>query len=209
MGGLRVLGFDPSLRNWGIACGTFDLVSGALSVRHLSVIQPTIPTGKTIRQNSKDLESAFQLYRDALAVALQAQAVFVEVPVGSQSARAMASYGMCVGVLGSLRASNIPFFEVTPLEVKMATVGNRTASKADMISWATSRFPDASWPYYTEHGQQLLSQAKAEHMADAIGAIVAGMQTPAFQQMKLLLSPTPTPTAPTTRSPHGNQTEAG
>ena len=183
MDSLRVVGMDPSLRNWGIACGTYNPVTGHMSMEHLDVIQPPIPTGKSVRQNSKDLEAAWCLYREALAIGLQAQAVFVEVPVGSQSARAMASYGICVGVLGSIRAANVPFFEVTPLEVKTATVGKKTASKAEMIAWATERFPTARWPYYEKKGESHISEAKAEHMADAIGAIVAGIRTPPFQQL--------------------------
>lgn len=47
----------------------------------------------------------------------------------------MASYGICVGVLGALRATGIPFFEVTPLKVKMASAGKKTATKLEMIQW--------------------------------------------------------------------------
>ena len=202
MDSLRVVGFDPSLRNWGIACGTYNPVSGKLIISHLDVIQPAIATGKAVRQNSKDLEAAWQLYQQAMKIGLQAQAVFVEVPVGSQSARAMASYGICVGVLGSIRAANVPFFEVTPLEVKVATVGKKTASKAEMIGWATSQFPSARWPYYEKKGESLISEAKAEHMADAIGAIVAGIGTPPFRQFLPFLQQT-------TRSTHADPDRAG
>lgn len=184
---LRVVGFDPSLRNWGVACGLLDTDTMTFTVKTVSVIQPVLPTGKQVRQNSLDLESAFQLTKSALEFAKQAQVIFAEVPVGSQSARAMASYGICVGVLGALRASGIPFFEVTPTEVKMATVGRKTASKAEMIEWATSQHPAASWPYYTQKGVQMISEAKAEHMADAIGAIQAGIHSHLFQQMLPLL----------------------
>ena len=184
---LRVVGFDPSLRNWGVACGTLDTDTMKLTVKTVDVIQPVLPTGKQIRQNSTDLESAFQLCKSALEIAKQAQVIFAEVPVGSQSARAMASYGICVGVLGSLRACGIPFFEVTPTEVKMATVGRKTATKQEMIQWATSQHPAASWPYYTEKGAQKISEAKAEHMADAIGAIQAGIHSNPFLQALPLL----------------------
>lgn len=63
--------------------------------------------------------------------------VVVEVPVGSQSARSMASYGICIGILASITK---PMIQVTPTEVKMATVGSKTASKQDMIDWATSAY---------------------------------------------------------------------
>lgn len=184
----KVVGFDPSLRNWGIAQGIIvPEPSPSLHIVHLDVINPVLPKGKQVRQNSLDLESAKQLTEGALAAAKDAKAIFVEVPVGSQSARAMASYGICVGVLGALRATGIPFFEVTPTEVKMASFGNKTATKAQMISWAVKQHPEGNWPTYLEKGVIHISDAKAEHMADAIAAIYAGVRCNTFQQFLPLL----------------------
>lgn len=181
---LRVVGFDPSLRNWGIAKGVLTLgTQPMLQIQDVSVINPVLPTGKQVRQNSLDLESAQQLCKAALDAAEGAQAIFVEVPVGSQSARAMASYGVCIGVLGALRATGIPFFEVTPTEVKVAGPGYKNATKQDMIQWAVSKHPEANWPMYLQHGKQLVSEAKAEHMADATAAIHAGIACNPFQQL--------------------------
>lgn len=180
---IRVVGQDPSLRNWGLASGTYCLDTGQLLIDKLNLTNAVLPTGKQVRQNSLDLESAFQLYKGAAAFAEGAHAVFVEVPVGSQSARAMASYGVCVGVLGALRANGVPFFEVTPTEVKMASVGNKTATKQQMISWAMGKHPEANWPIYKRGGVSLVSEAQAEHQADAVAAIYAGIATNAFQQL--------------------------
>ncbi len=188
--GIRVVGFDPSLRNWGISKGvlTPGLVS-QLHIEEVAVINPELPTGKQVRQNSLDLESAKQLCAAALAAAKGAQAIFVEVPVGSQSARAMASYGICVGVLGALRATGIPFFEVTPTEVKMASAGKKTATKLEMIQWAINRHPEANWPVYKQNGEMKVSEAKAEHMADATAAIYAGLACNSFQQLLPFMQP--------------------
>lgn len=180
---LRVVGQDPSLRNWGLAVGTYELETGQVRITRLGLTCPVLPTGKQVRQNSADLESGFQLYKGAVAASKDAHAVFVEVPVGSQSARAMASYGICVGVLGALRAEGIPFFEQNPTEVKMVSVGKKTASKAEMIAWAMAKHPEANWPFYTKKGETLVSESQAEHMADAIAAIYAGIASNAFKQM--------------------------
>ena len=88
--------------------------------------------------------------------------------------RAMASYGICVGVLGALRATGIPFFEVTPNEVKLAAVGSKVATKDTMINWAKHQHPEANWPK---------AASKAEHMADATAAIYAGLRTNEFKQL--------------------------
>ena len=180
---IPVLGMDPSLNNWGLAKGFYNTETKKLSVTTLDLINPDFATGKTVRQNSKDLERARQLAFKAALAAKDVEAVFVEVPVGSQSARAMASYGICVGVLGALRAQNIPFFEVTPTEVKLATVGKKTASKAEIIDRAVAMHPEANWPKVTRNGETRVSAAKAEHMADAIGAIEAGLQTEQFRSV--------------------------
>lgn len=188
---IRVVGQDPSLRNWGLAIGTYCLETKQLQIDSLGLTNPVLPKGKQVRQNSSDLESGYQLYKGAAAAAEDAQAVFVEVPVGSQSARAMASYGICVGVLGALRANGIPFFEVTPTEVKLAAVGIKTATKEQMIQWAMAKHPEAAWPTYKRGGVTLVSEAQAEHQADAVAAIYAGLRSNAFQQWLPLLAAQP------------------
>lgn len=184
---------DPSLRNWGLASGLLNLDTYQLQIQNLSLVNPVLSTHKQVRQNSQDLESARQLYAGAMDICKGAQAVFVEVPVGSQSARAMASYGVCVGVLGALRAQGIPFFEVTPTEVKVSACGSKTATKTQMIQWATQCHPEAPWPTYQNRGESLVSEAKAEHLADAVAAIYAGMNCNPFKQLvPFLLTSKPT-----------------
>ena len=101
----------------------------------------------------------------------------------------MASYGICVGVLGALRATGIPFFEVTPTEVKMASTGKKTATKQEMIQWAMATHPEANWPVYKQNGELKVSEAKAEHMADATAAIYAGLSCNSFQQLLPFMQP--------------------
>lgn len=182
MNELNVVGFDPSLRNWGVAIGRLNPSTMQLTIDTLDVIRPDQPQGKQVRQNSKDVEVAYQLFTCSKLAAGSAQAVFVEVPVGSKSARAMASYGVCVGVLGAIRGSGIPFFEVTPDQVKKISVGKKTASKEEMIAWAMSKHPEAPWPMQTNKGVTSVVAGSAEHMADAIAAIYAGMATAEFQR---------------------------
>lgn len=184
---LALVGYDPSLRNWGVSKGIYDTDSGRLVLNHLQVLCPVITKNKQVRQNSMDLESAQQLNTAAASIAQGAGAVFVEVPHGSQSARAMASYGICVGVLGSLRAQGIPFFEVTAKEVKLASVGTEQATKGEMINWAMKKHPEAPWPKVKQKGVVTVSAAQAEHMADATAAIYAGLAGQPFQQMLSML----------------------
>jgi len=189
---IPVVGFDPSLKNWGIAEAILDLQDGMLSTPTLSLVNPRDDAGtkKKVRVNSLDLEKAEQLASGTFAAASRAKVVFVEVPVGSQSARAMASYGICIGILGSLRSKGIEIIEVTPTENKMIFTGSKTATKDDMIQKAIQLYPNANWPIDNRKGKGGIIMGEAEHMADAIAAIHAGVQTPVFQNLMRLLQAT-------------------
>lgn len=179
---IRVLGMDPSLSNWGMASGMLNITSGVLSDVVLTLMSPEEIKSKQVRQNSKDLHRSEQLAQSAMEHARRAKIVFVECPVGSQSARAMASYGICVGILGALRAEGIQLIEVTPAEVKTALTGSKDATKAQMIAEATRLYPSANWCMH----RNLYAQ-KNEHLADAIATIHAGVRTPAFKNLMRLL----------------------
>lgn len=187
---IPVVGFDPSMLHWGIAEAELDLSTGILGDPHLSIVEPDRLKEKQVRKNSKDLHEAKQLAEAVFAVAKTAKAIFVEVPVGSQSASAMKAYGMCVGILGTMLASDIQLIEVTATEVKVALTGNKHATKAQMIDHAVQLYPDSNFPRYTKNGKTFKKgdvMDKAEHVADAIGAIHAGVSTPLFQNLMRLL----------------------
>lgn len=177
---VKVFGLDPSLNNFGVFSGLLDLTTGYLTEPFVYLSQlPKDKPNKSVRQNSKDLQSA-RFHADnlrTLIVNLQPDIICVEIPVGSQSARSMASYGICIGIIAGLTT---PLIQVTPIEVKLAAVGSKTATKSEMIKWAVGEFPEAAW---LKHGGKLT--ANNEHIADALGAIYAGVKT---DQFKLITS---------------------
>lgn len=84
---IKVVGLDPSLRHWGIAVGSMlPGVTSSLQINDLNVLTPLLSKSKQVRQNSLDLESAKQLTEGVLQALQGAHMVFVEVPIGSQSA---------------------------------------------------------------------------------------------------------------------------
>lgn len=180
---IPVLGMDPSLRNWGLAAAQLDLTTGVLSTPYLSLVQPEDMKGKQVRVNSNDLHLAETLADTVIAAGRKAKVIFVEVPVGSQSARAMASYGVCVGILGAMRALGLQIIEVTATETKKVFTGNGNATKRQMIDQASAIYPEANFPPL--HKGKLPD--KTEHMADAIAAIHAGVRTSMFQNLMRLL----------------------
>jgi Holliday junction resolvasome RuvABC endonuclease subunit len=182
---LKVLGLDPSLSNFGIAKATLDLDTMKFDVDDLHVVQ-TEPekdkkVRKVVRKNSEDLERALLLHRGAMEAVQGHYIAFVEVPVGSQSSRAMASYGVSLGVIAAV-ANAMPVVQVTPTEVKMAGCGIKTATKDEMIEAMVTKYPTAPWPMKVVKGVKTPIASKCEHLADAIAAIEAGIGTDEFRR---------------------------
>lgn len=176
---VRVVGLDPSLRSWGICRAELDVDTLVVDVMDFRLIETVAENSKQTRKNSDDIRRAQVLTAGLHAACPAAVVAFCEVPVGSQSARAMASYGLCVGVLGGCP---VPLIELTPYEVKIAAVGFKTADKAEMIDWAMTKHPKAPW--LMRGGKPV---AKNEHLADALATIYAGVQTAQFATVLQML----------------------
>lgn len=170
---------DPSLRHWGMAKCIMD-DDGKLTVIDMDVIEAKNPTDVK-RKNLKDIKVSMELITRSYKYAKGADLVCIEVPVGSQSASAMLSYGICVAVVACLKCAGIPVLETTPQQGKLV-VGNPEASKAEVIDWVNTKHPESPWPLKTLKGVTSIISGKAEHMADSIIAIYAAQQHPEFQQ---------------------------
>lgn len=178
---MRVLGLDPSLRNFGFAIGEVDVVTHKLTITDIDLCETEKGSnGKTIRVNSDDLTRARMIYGALLKNLIGVSVVFAEIPVGSQSASAMKSYGVCVALIATI---NIPVVQLNPTEVKLAATGNKNATKQEMIDWATGRYPNLAW--YKGRGGY---GAKNEHLADAVASIHAGMLTDEFNMACRMMS---------------------
>ena len=182
---IKIIGIDPSLRNFGIAIGTIDTDSNDFDVHDLKLVSTESSNEKRVRKNSQDLERARALFKGVCEVIKKESPTyaFVEVPHGSQSARSMASYGICIGLLASLP---IPIIQVTAQENKVKAVNHKTASKEEMILWDSGKFPNVPWIKRKLKGESVMVE-KNEHLADAIGAINAGLQTDEWHNIVSLL----------------------
>lgn len=176
MNKMMVLGIDPSLRNFGYALAELDMSNMCFDIKELLLVETeATKLKKVVRKNSDDLERC-RIHATALReMQKKAQIAFVEVPVGSQSARAMMSYGACVALLGTI---DIPLIQLTPREVKMAAVGAPDATKREMIDWAAGKFPRADW---LRKAGRLID--KNEHLADAVASINAGLVNEDFRAL--------------------------
>jgi Holliday junction resolvasome RuvABC endonuclease subunit len=186
---IKILGIDPALANTGLALAEYDLTTGEFYVTYLELLR-TAPSkeGKVVRKSSDDLERMSVLHTGVMDVIDLFKPSFAvgEVPSGTQSARGSFSNGGCCMLLAAVRKA-LPLIQVSPTEVKMASVGHKHAAKEEMIEWAVAKFPRAQWLTRKSKGEVKLL-ADNEHLADACAAIAAGVRTEQFRQAVKLMS---------------------
>lgn len=169
------------MNHWGIVQGMLNLETDVFTPYHSDVIEIDKPTHKQVRQSSVDLHVAEHLHKKAYEYCKEARIVFVETPAGSQSAAGSKAAGICLGILGSLKSQGIVTIEVTAMESKIAMTGDKKAPKLAMVAAAFVKYPDLNWP---RHNGKVMN--KAEHIADAIAAIHAGIHTPLYKSLRAI-----------------------
>lgn len=174
---IKVAGLDGAKANFGIAKMIYDTDTGELNIVSIRLVETQALKGKHVRVSSDNLRRAREI-ADVLKEELKDCAMaFGEVPTGGQSADAVLSFGIVIGLYASLA---IPMVEVSPSETKKAAVGTSTASKEEIIEWAMEKYPDAAW--FTKKRKGVISPtAKNEHVADAAAIVHAGVKTQEFR----------------------------
>lgn len=158
-----VLGIDPSMSNFGLAKGVFK---DTLSITDTHVIRSKeVIKVKGDYKNEHDIAIAKNIYQQLSPWLKDVDIVCIEVPVGSQSARAMVSYGICVALIATICAKHHHVIRITPNQVKQK-VGNKKATKDDVIAWVKDKHPEYTLPK---------AKCVAEHIADAIVTLHVGL----------------------------------
>lgn len=180
---IMLAGLDGSLRNFGIVKCLLDLDTMKLEVVDMQLVKTDKSKNKQVRASSDNLERAQTIATRLHSSLTDCQTVFLEVPSGGQSYAAVLGFGIVIGLYASLTN---PVCEVSPSETKLAVVGTKTASKQEMIAWATEAYPDAPWRTVKRNGIMVPTNDN-EHLADALAIIHAGIKTPAFQSTLAIL----------------------
>ena len=178
MNKIQVVGYDPAFRNFGVAKTFLDIDTLDLEVISLNLCVTEKATAKTVRKSSDDFRRGQEIYNAMIAGAEGCMYGFAEIPAGSQDYASARGFGIAIGVLA---AAPIPIIEVSNSEAKIAAVGTRTASKQEMIEWATEKWPNAPWLRARGSATGAFTNAN-EHLADALAITVAGINTKEFQR---------------------------
>lgn len=160
----KVLSFDPSLRNWGYAVCELTKQDNDIQLNPITGGVIHSDNAKDVPYvNLRDLQTASNIYENVKQILAEHKIDYLvaELPVGSQSARAMASYGICIGLIGAIaRETCIPLLSVTPAQVKKV-VGEITTTKEEIIAFTKSKYPQITdW--------LPKAKSKQEHICDAI-----------------------------------------
>jgi Holliday junction resolvasome RuvABC endonuclease subunit len=176
---LVFVGIDPSLTHTALVAMKYD--GRDLVGLDFELIETEKTKQKQVRASSDTIKRSREIFRQSIDFIKRhgPAVVFAETPSGSQNASAMKGYGMSCFLIGTITPEPI---EVTPMEVKLASAGSKTASKKEMIEWAMFKHPEIKW---IMNGKK--PQNKCEHIADAIAAIYAGMRTTQYRQIEKFL----------------------
>lgn len=180
---IQVLGLDPAFAAFGVVEAELDIATLEITIRDMHLIKTEKQAGKGYRVSSDNLRRAREISTALKQYYPDNYLIFSEIPQGSQSAKACTALGIAVGIVAS---GPLPIVEVTAFEVKKEAVGKKTASKKEMIDWATNLHPEASWLTKKQKGDISFINDN-EHLADAVGVIHAGIKTAQFQQVLSML----------------------
>jgi Holliday junction resolvasome RuvABC endonuclease subunit len=182
---MKFIAIDSSLANTGIAIGNIkvEYPKTIIEIESIHLVETKKSKHKTVRVSSDTIARGKQTYNfiQGFIKMYNPTVIFVETPSGSQTSSAMKSYGMTCQLIATLTP---PPIEVTPHEVKMASVGKKTASKDEMIKWAEYLYPHVEW----DKNKDGSLKNKNEHMADAIAIAHAGVRTQEFERIQSMLN---------------------
>lgn len=175
---IRFIAMDPSLANTGFLWG--EIINDEPKLLGWEVIQTSKTNNKQIRASSDTVERAKATIEaiNRITESVNPTVTFAETPSGSQSSNGMKSYGLSCSYIALLKPSAI---QVTPTEVKKATVGKKTASKEEIMSWAEKQHPYFN---FERNKTGELIKARMEHICDCIAIVHAGIKTSQYEQIK-------------------------
>lgn len=179
---IPVMAVDPSLRYTGVALGHTNPETGSVTIDRVHLIETEKTKTKSIRKNSDDLRCARHIHDTLNQLRSEWGPVItmVEVPSGTQSARASWTLGVMLGLIATWP---LPLIELSATEVKKHFAGDRSASKDRMITRATELHPELEW---LTRGGRLLN--KNEHLADAVAILHTGVASTQFRELARMLA---------------------
>lgn len=179
---IHVVGLDPSQSNFGIVEATINIDTLEIDIHAMKVVSTESESAKGVIKVSDNLRRAKEIQEEMRKACVGKSMAIAEIPlmITSMNPRiaSLANYnsGMMVGILSAIQ---IPLIQVFPKDVKLAMTNLKDACKEEMIEAAMLKHPAAPWIMRKLRGKMVPTNAN-EHLADAVGAIYAGIKTEQF-----------------------------
>jgi len=174
-----VLGLDPGFAALGLAA--VDLTPGAERVHRAWVVRTEKAARKVeVRASDDNVRRAREIAAELerAAVEWDPVALVAEAQSWPRNAGASAKVGIAWGLVAALAERHgLPLVQASPQDVKRATCGAKTASKAEVIAAIEARFPDVVWPRQA---------TLVEHAADAVAVVLACLDSPVLAMARRL-----------------------
>lgn len=165
---LSILGCDPSFTNFGMAHAVIDTDTMSIEPTRLTLIRTKKESTKRVLVSSDDLRRIGEIHDGFIESSKEVDMIMSEIPSGGAKSHAAAkALAYSTAILG---CADKPLVQLTPSQVKVAAVGDKHASKAEMIQWGRQTYPHLNWT----------NTLKDEHLADSLAAIHAGIESEQF-----------------------------
>lgn len=175
---MNFVSIDPSLRNTGVVWGEITSDDELVNLQYI-LITTAPDSSKTIRKSSDLIKRCSEIYSRLIQIIkdVNPKITFIETPTGSQNYSSSISYAVSCY---SAAIISPPPIEISPSEVKVSTVGDKTASKLKMINYVHSNYP------YLLKLRKGVPTNDMEHIADAVCVAEAGLKSSTYKQLKSL-----------------------
>lgn len=173
----HIIGIDTGFRCFGLADlqfgpkGSLELLRATVLRTEKSAKKQAVLTASDNLRRLAELTAGFSTWLDDEVVAICCEGVSLV-----RSASVNFQIGLSFGMVTALaQQRDIPILQVSPQNLKLAVAGSKSATKDEVIAAVGKQFPKTPWPK---------ARGLHEHMADAVGAVIACLQHPTILAVK-------------------------
>ncbi len=166
---MKFISVDPSLNNTAVVVGV--IYNDKIVPQEYTLIQTHPP-----KKGEPKIKNLVYRVRHILKTLKEivdrenADCCFAELPTGSQSSTASIGVGVSCSII-SVLCENTTY--VTASEVKISAVGNKNATKKEIMKYCEDKYPDFN---FERKKDGTLVEGRMEHVCDAICIAEAGFK---------------------------------
>jgi Holliday junction resolvasome RuvABC endonuclease subunit len=182
---IKFVGIDPSLTNTGLVWGHITKQDDIV-FEGWGLIQTKARGKKKIAASNHLIDRCEIIYKSLSSFLNKhkPRVVFAETPSGSQNYHAAISYAVSCFALVTIEQDLV---DVTPRDIKLSMCGKEDTSKEEIVSVIQQKYSYFNIPMRKLKGEMVVNMSKAEHVCDAAGAVITGIKSKKYRDLKTFL----------------------